>query len=704
MMIFDTFRQLTDSLRDTASYVADLDTYEILFMSDALRDLFHIPESDLCRGKTCYQILHQTDHPCTFCVNQKLEQQIRYSWMQYHQGISKWLLIDDRIAEVRGRRYHVAMMRDADECHPEDVELEERLQIDNVLLQCIQILSTNSDHDAATNSFLETLGRYYDANRAYIFENNLQKETTDNTFEWCADGVEPQRDVLQNLPLSSIDDWMNPLRTAGEIYYDMREEEPGSESYRLLEMQGIQCTMAVPLSSEGEIVGFIGVDDPRRNRRDLRLLRASADFLAVRLETRRMIRRLEYLSDYDILTGCYNRNKYVLDLNVRYRDVPQKLGLIVCSINGMKATNNTYGQKYGDQIVTTVADLLRRALPFDVYRIGGDEFFIPCPDVELERFSGLEQDVRALFHEHPECSVSFGVSWAGENVDIDEQILRADDQLRAEKQDYYRGAVLSGRTIDDSVTEDLFADIENGAFVLFYQPQVDLDTGRIIGAEALVRKRAPDGALLPPGQFIPYYEAQDVMMHLDFHVLELMLRDQQRLLASGYHLPISVNFTRTTLLVPDFVERILSLCRQYQVPVSCLKLEVTETVAAIDRNHLQQLLEKLFQAGIYLSLDDFGSEYSNIAILAEIPFREVKLDKSMVDSVFQSERSRAVLSHMVRMCVGLAGTEVVAEGIESAEQAALLREYGSRIGQGYYYYRPMPFAGLEETLLNDRAQ
>jgi len=605
-----------------------------------------------------------------------------------------------------GRKCRVAIMRELDQRHLWQEELTQKLTVESILLQCIQTLSVNPDMDAAISSFLEMVSRFYCADRGYIFEFDLENQVLHNTFEWCAQGVTQEIHHLQNIPLQVVDDWVVKFREDGEFFISSIDADldVNSVDYQMLVMQQVDSLMAAPLYSNGQIVGFIGVDNPEANLHNTTLLRATTDFVAVELDKRRMLKHLEHLSYTDTLTGIYNRNKYRLDLSRRYKNVPNKLGIILVDINGLNGINNSCGHLYGDSIITKTAQLLKQTVPFDVYRIGGDEFIIPCPDVELGAFNAVLSDLRAAFQANPDCNISIGSSWKQENVDIDTQILQADEQMRVEKQGYYHNSYLEGNHSGNNPAADVLDEIAQGRFVVHYQPKVDLESHRIVGAEALVRKLDRDGSIIPPSQFIPHYEARNVLMHVDIHVLDTALATVRKLQDAGIDIYISINFSRSTLMMPNFVETVLMMCQTHGVATTSIMLEVTETISTIDRDRLRTLLQDIRKSGLRLSLDDFGSKYSNTAILADIAFDEVKLDKSLVDDICHNPRSLTILKNLMGMCQELEDTLVVAEGIETADQAALLRRYACDCGQGFHFYRPMPLEQLSHLLEQQSAQ
>ncbi len=578
--------------------------------------------------------------------------------------------------------------------------LSDTANVEQILLECLRIMSTTPDFETAINRFLEYVGRYYRAERSYIIEFDHAAGTLSNTFEWCAPGVVSALEMLQDLPLDVVDDWVAKFEESGEFCISSVHEDLASDARdrEILQAQNITALMAAPLYRKGKMVGFIGVDDPEAHFGEVELLQATTDFVIEELNKRRLLQELEQLSFGDALTGVYNRNCYIKHLEEHYTDVPESLGIVIADINSLKAVNDVYGHRFGDEIIKKTAEILRGNVPYPVYRIGGDEFIVPCPGISKDEFAELEKQLRRAFAGEPNCDISLGFSWNSGELDIDEEINRADELMYAEKQHYYHDALNEGRFSKATAASELLREISEGSFVVYYQPQMNIFTGEMIGAEALVRRIGSDGALVPPPRFIPYYEAQGVIMHLDFFVLSTAISTVKRLQAIGVNIPISVNFSRLSLMTPAFAKTIREMCDSEGVDPKYITIEVTETISKMGREPLSKLLSEIRAEGFGLSLDDFGSQYSNISMLTESSFSEIKFDKTLVDSIETGDRGSIILSNLIHLCRELSGVNIIAEGIETKAQVDKLREYACRFGQGYYFHKPMSFDALMDVL------
>ena len=700
-MHYENYDSFIMSESGSVCYLCDVENHDLIHLTRPGMEVYGLSSPEDYRGKKCYEVLQGRTSPCPFCNNCKLSQGKTVRWEHYNEKLGRWFDITDTLTEVNGRLCRLEIARDITARKDTQHSATRDMSMEDVLFRCLHILATEKSMDRAVNQFLATVGGYYQAARTYIFEFDREKGVTNNTFEWCGPGASREIDNLQQIPLEVVGDWISKFRSDGAFSISSVESErdPDSEEYRLLHMQGIHSLLAAPLLREQEIVGFIGVDDPVQNSGNPGLLRAVSEFVLAELERRRLMEELERVNFTDILTGVSNRNGYRKAVRELLNAPPESLGVLVLSHNGLKHINESFGQKYGDEIIIRTARKLQDTVQGQICRIGGDEFAVFCPDMSRQEFEDLVKKLQRSFLQEQDYSISLGWDWDNGGTDVNGQLLRAEEWMRTQKQRYYQDEITSGRTVGNSA-DDLFRDIENGCFTVYYQPQIDLRTGKVSGMEALVRKLDENGGIIPPGQFIPFYEARNILQHLDMHVLELVLRDLKKLKEQGLSIPASVNFSRSTMLSNTFAKEVCAKCRQYGIDPSDITVEVTETIADMSRDTLRRLLTGLRETGLKLSLDDFGTKYSNLAILTDVEFDEVKFDKTLVEDICTSGRNQIVLGRLMQMCRQLQQSRIVAEGIEDIGQVEILKSYGCDCGQGYYFHRPMPFSDLTQLLIS----
>lgn len=241
-------------------------------------------------------------------------------------------------------------------------------------------------------------------------------------------------------------------------------------------------------------------------------------------------------------------------------------------------------------------------------------------------------------------------------------------------------------------------------FMPYYQPQVDITTGKTVGAEALCRWKK-DGMLIMPGQFIPVLEQSTDICLLDFYMLDAVCKDIRRWMDEGSPIVrISVNMSRKHLIDVDFIDHLISIIDRRQVPRKYIEIEFTETVDNAGFGELKQVIEKLRAAGIYTSVDDFGAGYTALALLSDIPWNIIKIDRSFLPMPGKNDTENLlpIMKHIALIADEL-GMSTVVEGVETAEHERIMRENNCRIAQGFYYHRPMPVYDFEELLMEENS-
>lgn len=702
-MNYEEYDSLIVGHEQNVCYISDIETYEVIHLTHAAMDMMGLKSPEEYKGKKCYKLIQNLDSPCPFCTNNKLCLGKNYHWEHYNTKLNRWLSVDDSLIDIDGRLYRIETAVDITNQKEKMKRLSDQLTLDQALMKCIHTLASSDDYDISFNSFLEELGFFYNASRAYIFEFNFEKEIIINTYEWCAPGISAEIENLQEIPIEYIDDWIRQFKEKGEFYITSLNQDIKENSVELhiLQEQGIESLLVAPLMDNDKIIGFIGVDNPSRSTNDLALLRASSDFVKEELKKRHLIKSLEIACYTDSLTGLNNRNRYIENLKNYENNPPESLGIIFADINGMKTINDTYGHELGDKLLIKVATILKKTETPHIYRIGGDEFVLLFENDEKDDFYQKALQLKKECDDDEECDVSLGCIWKKDNIDVNNLIIKADEMMYAEKQSYYKNVLSEGPATRVGIASEVVNEISQQRFVVFYQPQINIKSGEIIGAEALVRKKGLDDRLISPGKFIPYYEIEGVIRHIDLFVLEDVCMTMKQWKKQGIDLKVSVNFSRVTLMGEHIVDEIMNICNKYEISPQEISIEVTESISKMDHEQLRELVNELMKKGFTLSLDDFGSKYSNLSILNDMDFDIVKMDKTLVDGLEKSNKSRVILKNAIQMCQELDTTHTLAEGIETVGQLRLLSDYSCELGQGFFISKPVSLDQFN-NLLSDR--
>lgn len=242
--------------------------------------------------------------------------------------------------------------------------------------------------------------------------------------------------------------------------------------------------------------------------------------------------------------------------------------------------------------------------------------------------------------------------------------------------------------------------VRAGHFTVFYQPKINMHTGALYGAEALVRGLDEEGNLIPPGQFIEFLEQNGGIRELDLFVLEQVLTSMEHWRTQGLGIiPVSVNFSRVTLFTPSVLGSVLALLSRYpDIPPEALELEITESAGIVEKSNLIAVMDRFRELGLHFSLDDFGSQYANIPVFTNVHFDTIKLDRSLIAGLTSNSINRMFIQDIIRIC-HVSGMACVAEGVETKIQQDALKEIDCVFAQGYYYDRPMEADKFEEKYL-----
>ncbi len=473
----------------------------------------------------------------------------------------------------------------------------------------------------------------------------------------------------------------------------------------------LRDAIGVPLRHGGETFGALLVanrlgETSTFDALDLEMVELIAAQASVALHNGRLIDRLRHEATHDRLTGLPNRAALQDGMAARLA-ADRSFSVLLMDLDGFKEVNDTLGHHHGDELLRAVAGRLRSSLPacILVARLGGDEFAVLAP-LEPDELDGpatarlLHQALSSpfLIDGVPlDVRASVGVSVSPDDgLDGMTLLRRADIAMYEAKsagvpvQAYDAAADRSSHRRLALVAE-LRGAIDRDELVCYYQPKVDLRTGEVRGAEALVRWLHPELGLVLPDDFVPISEQTGLIVPLTTQVLGRALRDCTTWQAWGLPMGVAVNVSPRGLLAAGFSEGVARVLAETSTPPELLTLEITESSVMADPGRAVRVLNDLHALGVRLSVDDFGTGYSSLAYLQRLPVHEVKIDKSFVGELRYDGNRTAIVRAIVDLGHNL-GLQVVAEGVEAKPVARLLLDIGCDLAQGYLYSRPLPAA------------
>jgi diguanylate cyclase (GGDEF)-like protein/PAS domain S-box-containing protein len=427
---------------------------------------------------------------------------------------------------------------------------------------------------------------------------------------------------------------------------------------------------------------------------------------------------LHKVAHFDPLTGLPNRRLLADRMHqaiARAKRNDSVLAICFVDLDGFKEVNDQLGHEVGDRLLIAVSMHIQGVLRADdtLARLGGDEFVILLNDTGSDKkcFQVLDRVLASIVLAAKETNTSITLSgsigvtlYPKDDVDADTLLRHADQAMYRAKESgknrYHKFDPEHDRQVRASheALQRLSIALEREEFVLHYQPKVNMVTGEVVGAEALIRWLDPVRGIVAPGSFLPTIEGTDLEIALGDYVFEAALNQLDRWKARGLNLPISVNVSPNHLQIPQFPERLKAiLARHPLVQPSDLQLEIVESTAISDVKRATATLEACRAMGVRFALDDFGTGYSSLTYFRKLPIDELKIDQSFVRDMLNHPDDLGLVASVVHLAQAF-NRPVIAEGVETEQHGALLVKLGCHLGQGYGISRPMPADLLDDWI------
>ncbi|MDC9642780.1 EAL domain-containing protein [Clostridioides difficile] len=414
----------------------------------------------------------------------------------------------------------------------------------------------------------------------------------------------------------------------------------------------------------------------------------------------------------DKVTYIGNQNKFYRECSKYLLDKPSLNYIIVYfDINNFKMINDTFGYEFGDNLLITIAKALKEELTEgEVYaRLSSDYFAIFCDykngrNKIIRKLDNIRSNIESNLSIVFEISLCVGIYFVEEGeVDIQKAVNKANmarSVAKGKNINYaiYNEDVRNKLSEESMILDDIKIALVKNQFEVYYQPKFSLVTGEMIGSEALIRWNHPEHGFISPAVFIPIAEKSKLILKIGRFVFERVCNDLYEWKKQGKKIvPVSVNLSRVELYQPDIVKFINKTIKMYNLSSDFIEIEITETVAINELNILKNVLNELRTYGFSISMDDFGTGYSSISCLRDMPIDILKLDKSFFGGIEHDERSRNIAKSIVSLAKSL-DLVVIIEGVESKEQAELMKQFGCDLVQGFYFARPMPAKNFLDLL------
>lgn len=684
--------------------VVEPGTKKIMYMNESGRKVLGITLEE-ARTLYCYQLFKGRCEECGVC--ELHANHVHVLSEEEAEGFKKYIpdgrfYIQSQYTAWKGEPARLVTFVNLNDTKHVEQCMENDLETRDALTKCWSLILESNAPEADYTKVLKVLTEYYDAdcsciitkgekNYEEIFEyhkisgqavaEGLHYALKAGTFETC--------EVLLD-----EDGYMRPRHIDKKL-----KENPALA--KELEKGFVHNTIGLSLTSYSYIIGIMMVINPKHHNNEYSILTHVGAFFSSDLARKILSDNKDYESNHDVLTRLWSR-EFLNTWQKQYAFLFQGgIGVFTADIYRLKDINKQLGYDGGNERLVELADLFRKVFDgYSIFRYDDDQILAVCHNVEQKSFEKMVDYAKELIEEL-DFEVSRGYTWKAEGTidDVAELYGIAEEYLEIHKTYLKKQNDAVGK-LARKIERDVIEKIKNGNFRMFLQPKVNIRTGEIVGAEALVRLYDDEKGFVSPGYFIPLLEENNVVHMIDLFILSHAFQFQKAAREAGKEIvPISVNFSKSTLTYPNLMEYIKTQCDVYGAPERMIRIEITETISNMDHMEVKNIAKELHNMGFSISMDDFGTKYSNMAVLTQFDFDTVKIDRSMILNIVNDEKNQKVLKHVVEMVKDL-GMETVIEGVETAEQVEVLKDLGCEVLQGFFYGKPEPEGKFYELYMN----
>ncbi len=697
---YENMQELLLGEDDLIACVIDASNYKVVDGSDAYFKILNKTKEE-CLNNECYKVFHNREKPCIFCKSSFYNEKEFFSWIQYNRTLNKTFLLKNKLVSYQNKKCILALFINIPDIDEEIFDFKNK-DICKSLLPTISYLSKQHKYEENIIFILEIMNYFYKSEFGFVFEIKKDGSVITHTLLKQTLGVylksELEDIVINEFIPSNIDKvtYLKNEKEAIPISYDL---------YTFMLKYNLSNVIIVPIINKGDVIGYtICINNSRvENSTNYEKLEEYcfnvAYFLGQEIIKNNLKMELDLQKNYDNLTGLLNRSAYIKYEKKYDADSIESIGAICLALNELNNINHTVGILAGDQTLNNLADILKAQFNKNlIFRINGNEFLVIIKDIGYDLFIQKIEDLNKELQKRG-LSMTYGNAWSSEEKELN-YIVNSAIYHRKTKNKKNEYLVSNNFHKRNTLLSELMLAIDSKEYEIFLQPKFCLTNNSLCGAEALIRKRNSEGGYIPPDKFIPILEQQYLIHYIDLFVFEEVLKLLQSLKEKNQKLvPISLNFSRRTLLEDDIIKMVLDIKNRYDIDYEYVEVEVTESIGDLEKKAICGALKEIGNVGIKLLLDDFGVKYSNLTILSEIKFDGLKIDKSMVKHIGKNVTNELIMKNIICMCKDL-NIKTIAEGIETEEQENILKNMKCDVGQGYLYSKPLPVSEFLEKFYN----
>lgn len=606
----------------------------------------------------------------------------------------------------------------------EHSEIEARYLHNDIVSTAFEVFEKMNSFDVAVRLLMKVVGIRFRLDRITVIQTNVKEKNTKRIYQWLAPGIESIDEEPGSFTKEDFLTLFHSYDEYGTTVLQYDNMSMYSEGAAKLLVQGRAKTVVyAAMYCEGQYTGAISYVVcsekrywTRENRSQLgELTKIISAHLAKNKALNVSHRGVTTIPEYDALTGLLSFSGFREEVERMIVGGNAASHMLIYSdFENFKYFNQKLGYSVGDQLLKDfcqfVIDLLKSESDVYFTRVIADQFilFAPCQDIEVVKectdrsnkvfaaryaaqFPEMQLKIRSGIYPIPkDCT---GASAA---IDAANYARKQIDGRKSDTVRLYDREMEKRQQLEAHLIYGMDEAMENGQFEVWFQPRFSLEQREIVGAEALIRWKREDGEILFPDVFVPVYERNGRIVELDFYMFERVVAFQAKLLREGKRVvPVSVNASILHAMDKRTAEKYRRILEKYGVSPGLLEIELTETATVSDYENVRDLFQCLHDAGIRTALDDFGAGYSVLNTVADLPIDTIKIDREFIGSCAKNKRGIRFLNQIVKFISGL-GYHAVCEGIETEEEAEMLRKAGCKEAQGYWFARPMTMENFEK--------
>lgn len=596
-----------------------------------------------------------------------------------------------------------------------DIEnIDKNASNSQVIVAVYEILSRNNAIKKNLRDVMSLVGNFFLIERIHLSLLNLINEK--NVYiEW----IDPRQKEYANLihpKIENHDLWADQLDQTGMIKLNqVKSQQKDSPFMKLLMEQKTKSILGFHLNFMNKEIGFIRFDTITTNKfwqaPDVSALMVISKIIGITINKLNEQAALEKYMYYDSLTGLFNYTKFRDEFTNKMLDKQMPYAILYFNIQNFSQINNTYGTTIGDNILLLVSKAIQTNIKNGlVCRDADDRFLVYLEDTHklslIQYYNHIVSYVHKSIASNVKLNLLCGIYIAGKEEALNDAVDKAMAALRAATQEehcvFFNHELEKKYQNECAIKNHFYTALEENEFQLYLQPKVEIKTRKLYGAEALSRWNFMNETLLSPSSYISILEQEGYINQLDYFMFEEVcqfLADMKK--DNMEPICISVNISRYQTDFNQYIQNIEKIRKKYDIAAEYIEIEVTEGMYIDNISKIAEFVHKLHKLGYYVSMDDFGSGYSNLASLAQLNFDTIKLDRSLCMN--ESKNKDKPILNFIKELTNSLNVNVLCEGVETEQIAKLLDSLGYRLGQGFLYDQPLPAKDFKKKYILKKA-